>query len=187
MQLFLLRDIIFIVACATIFDWRENMEPLMKYINRIHRCAGQYRNVRLPKTELKSHQHVYILHVCRNPGISQEQLAKRICVNKSSVTRQLCILEKNGYIMRRPDSEDRRLLRVYPTSEAEGIYPEVVRIMKEWNDLLFTELNEKEREQFKEMLKRVTDRAIKAVEDENGIIPDTDDIQLSDNIYDKEA
>ena len=96
-------------------------------------------------------------------------------------------MEKNGYIMRRPDSEDRRLLRVYPTSEAEGIYPEVVRIMKEWNDLLFTELNEKEREQFKEMLKRVTDRAIKAVEDENGIIPDTDDIQLSDNIYDKEA
>ena len=140
------------------------MDSLMKYINRVYRCAGRYRSERLPKTELGAHQHIYIFQICRRPGISQEQLAKRICVNKSNVTRQLGLLEKQGYVLRRPDGEDRRVLRVYPTRRAEELYPNVLRIMQEWNALLFAELSDGEKEQFVHLLARVTDRAIEAVE-----------------------
>lgn len=154
-----------IVAHATILC-REGikLDSLMKYINRVYRCAGRYRSERLPKTELGAHQHIYIFQICRRPGISQEQLAKRICVNKSNVTRQLGLLEKQGYVLRRPDGEDRRVLRVYPTRRAEELYPNVLRIMQEWNALLFAELSDGEKEQFVHLLARVTDRAIEAVE-----------------------
>jgi MarR family transcriptional regulator for hemolysin len=154
------------------------MDSLMKYINRIHRCAGQYRSVRLPKNELRPHQHIYIFHVCRNPGISQEELTKLICVNKSSVTRQLSMLEKHGYITRETDKDDRRMMRVYPTQEAEELYPKVVCIMKEWNELLLDELSFAEKEQFIKILERLTNRAIQAVEGDNGEIPDFEEYQI---------
>lgn len=148
------------------------MDSLMKYINRIHRCAGQYRSARLPRTELGAHQHIYIFHVCRQPGISQEQLAQRICVNKSNVTRQLSLLEQHGYVTRCPDRDDRRILRVYPTQSAQELYPHVLRIMREWNALLLEEFPEGEKEQFIHMLMRATARALAAVAGEDGYIPD---------------
>ena len=150
------------------------MDSLMKYINRIHRCAGQYRSARLPKTELRAHQHIYIFHICRHPGISQEQLAKRICVNKSNVTRQLNNT-RSRVITRRPDDADRRILRVFPTPLAEGLYPRVLHIMQEWNALLLAELSDGEKAQFIGLLERITARAIRAVEGKDGLIPDPED------------
>lgn len=155
------------------------MESIMKYINKIHRCAGQYRSARLPQSELRAHQHIYIFQICRNPGISQEQLAKRICVNKSNVTRQLCLLEKQGYVCRCLDKEDRRILRVFPTERAEQMYPYVLKMMREWNALLLAELSEEEKEQFIAILERTMVRAIRAVEGEDGLIPDLEDIDTS--------
>ena len=55
-------------------------------------------------------------------------------------------------------------MRVYPTRRAEELYPNVLRIMQEWNALLFAELSDGEKEQFIRLLARVTDRAIEAVE-----------------------
>lgn len=148
------------------------MDSLMKYINRIHRCSGQYRSMRLKKGDLRPHQHIYIFHVCKRPGISQEQLAKIICVNKSNVTRQLSQLEKDGYVKRTPDEYDRRIMQVYPTQKAQAIYPEITSVMAEWNGLLLKELTEEEKEFFKAILERITKKAVKAVESEDGIIPD---------------
>lgn len=143
------------------------MDSLMKYINRIHRCAGQYRSARLPQSELAAHQHIYIFHICRRPGISHEQLAKLICVNKSNVTRQVSLLEQHGYITRSPDESDRRVSRLYPTDQARELYPHVLRIMQEWNALLLTELSADEKGQFVHILERITNRAIRAAEGEN--------------------
>ena len=74
------------------------MESLMKYVNHTARCATLYRSTQMCGTGLKGCQHGYIFQVCQNPGISQEQLAKNLSVNKSSVTRQLSALEQNGFV-----------------------------------------------------------------------------------------
>ena len=49
---------------------------------------------------------------------SQEQLVKEIYVHKSSVARQLALLEQNGFITRSACPSDRRQLLVYPTEKA---------------------------------------------------------------------
>ena len=53
-------------------------------------------------------------------GISQEKLAKMIYINKSNVTRNLAVLEKNGYIERRPAENDKRVMLVFPTQKAQA-------------------------------------------------------------------
>lgn len=144
------------------------MDSLMKYVSRIHRCAGRYRADKIDG--LNGFQHTYIFHICKRPGISQEELARHICVNKSNVTRQLGALEQSGFVRREPDTEDRRMLRVFPTEKAEAAYPRVRALMEEWNGLLLEDFTPEERAVLTSLLDRATRKAIAAVEP-----PDTEE------------
>ena len=94
------------------------MPTLMRQINVISRCGGRFRTEKLKEFGLCAPHHSYILNICNHPGISQEQLAEHICVDKSNVTRQLAYLENEGYVERKQSETDRRVTLVYPTEKA---------------------------------------------------------------------
>lgn len=120
-------------------------QPLMGRINRISRCFTLYRNNQLEQEGLNGYQHLYILRVCRKPGISQEQLVKEIYVHKSSVARQLALLEQNGFITRTACPLDRRQLLVYPTEKALRVLPLVREVIDRWNACLLKDFSPDER------------------------------------------
>ena len=140
------------------------MDSLMKYISRTHRLAGQYRSTCVPCAGINSCQHIYIFQVCKHPGISQDQLSKLIGVNKSNVTRQLSVLEQNGFVTRQPDPKDRRALQVFPTEKALQLFPQVQSVMREWNRLLLEDFTEEEQKTLASMLERVMEKAVATVE-----------------------
>ena len=105
------------------------MRGIMKYINRINRSTGIVYNQRLREFGINHCQHPYIIQICRHPGISQEELARAICVNKSNVARQLAVLEADGLLTRTPDPEDRRVMQVFPTEKMEALLPCVREVM----------------------------------------------------------
>ncbi len=142
------------------------MGALMKYINRISRCSSLFKNGKLEHKGLNGYQHVYIRNICREPGISQDNLAKSIYVNKSSVTRQLALLEQNGFITRRPSDKDRRVMQVYPTQKALNILPEIKRLSAEWESAITTDLTDKERSLFLSILERIMEKAAEKVDQE---------------------
>lgn len=135
------------------------MPSISRYINVISRCGNMYRNERLKDTDLGTAHHTYLFTICRNPGISQERLARMIYINKSNVTRNLAVLEKNGYIERRPSEQDKRVMLVYPTQKAEDTLPKLRQIMRDWNDLVAADLTEDELEQLRDILSRIAARA----------------------------
>ena len=135
------------------------MESFMKYINRISRCSDMYRGSRLRASGLNSCQHIYILKICQNPGISQDELSRLSYVNKSNVTRQLAALEENGFIRREADSGERRVQLVYPTQKADDICPRVRELMQAWNRRLTEDFSDEERELLLAMLKRMMEKA----------------------------
>ena len=69
------------------------MPHIIKTMNEITRCGMQYRTDNLEPFGLKSCHASYLLEICRNPGISQDTLARRICINKSNIARQIVVLE----------------------------------------------------------------------------------------------
>lgn len=135
------------------------MPSISRYINVISRCGTMYRNERLKSTDLGTAHHTYLFTICRNPGISQEKLARMIYINKSNVTRNLAVLEKNGYIERRPAENDKRVMLVYPTQKAEDTLPKLREIMHDWNELVAADLSEDELEQLRAILARIAERA----------------------------
>ncbi len=142
------------------------MDSLMRSINRTHRCSKRYYNEKLNSDGLSGSQQIYIFQICRHPGISQEQLSQRIVVNKSNVTRQLSVLEQNGFIRRQPSPEDKRVLQVFPTEKAEALYPKVLELMRIWNNLLLEDFSEEEKNLLLSMMQRIQEKALLLAEEE---------------------
>lgn len=143
------------------------LETIIKYISKTWRCSILYRNDKLEDEGLNGYQHTYILRICENPGISQEQLAKMIYINKSNVTRQLALLEQNGFITRYPSEKDKRVMQVFPTQRSFDIYPKVYNLLSDWNSYLTEDFTEEERNQLYSMMKQVMNKAILRVENES--------------------
>ena len=135
------------------------MPSLMRYINVISRCGMLWRADKLRGTGLKPGQASYILTLCHSPGLSQEQVARRIYIDKSNVTRHLAALEREGFVERRQSETDRRVSLVYPTEKAYAILPRVKEITREWNEYLTEGWSEEEIAAMKDFIARISDRA----------------------------
>ena len=135
------------------------MHPFMKQISVIYRCAMMYRENELGETGLAGNHTPCLLALYRNPGISQEELARQVHNNKSTITRQLAALEAGGYVRREPSPDDRRATLVYPTEKALALQGRIRSILRGWNDYLTADLTEDERETLSRLIERVTERA----------------------------
>ena len=135
------------------------MPDLMHHITDIARCAALYRQEELACLGLKSCHSSYIDAVCTCPGITQDQLARRIFINKSNVARQLVILEEDGYVERRPSPDDKRAIQVFPTQKARDAMPEIIRIFRVWESFVAQDLSEEERKALAAMLEKMKSRS----------------------------
>lgn len=140
------------------------MSTIMRKINILTRTEGVYRTDKLAIDELKGWHHSYILAICANPGLSQDELARHISVNKSNVTRNLTHLEEQGYVKRVVSEKDRRIINVFPTEKMLEILPQVKAITLEWNEYLANDLSKEEFEQFQNVLERLVKKAEKYVQ-----------------------
>ena len=144
--------------------------PFMKHLGEVWRCANLYRTAQYTALGIGSYQDSYILHICRNPGISQEELARLIYVHKSNVARQLASLEEKGFITRRPAPQDKRSLLVYPTQKALDVIPTIRDVHRVWNEKILAGFSEEERalvSQFADRLAENAKRILSADKGEN--------------------
>lgn len=145
------------------------MASFMKQISIISRCAIQYRGERLASLGLNGCHIEYILNICRLPGITQDRLAQVIHVNGSSVTRQLALLEENGFVERRRSLADRRMVEVYPTQKASDSLPSVREALQDWSGYLTAGFTADEKVCLTHLLERVCEKAERFAEDMPGL------------------
>ncbi len=87
----------------------------IEYIGRLHHMA--FRSV-LQENSLPPAQVGALKVIIRSPGMSQRELADALRIQRATATVMLQKMEKAGFIDRRPDREDQRISRIYPTQTA---------------------------------------------------------------------
>ena len=137
-------------------------------LNITGRCTQMQRGEKLRNYGICGGQVPYLLRLCRCPGLSQEEIARALYVNKSTAARQIANLEKAGYVERRPSPDDRRRQLVYPTERALEILPEIREAVHGWNDYLLDGFSEAERAQLQSMMEKVSERARAYIDREVG-------------------
>ena len=135
------------------------MSKFMKMLNNISRSQAIYRHSRVSAKDLQASHYAFVLAICHEPGRSQEELARELCINKSTVARALNHLEEQGYITRNLLPHDRRQFAVYPTERMLSVLPEIKAVSTEWMTLLSDGIPEDELQIFNTVLERMQAKA----------------------------
>ncbi len=147
------------VAIATILFERYIMSKFMKTLNNISRSQAIYRHSRISAEDLQPGHYAFVLAICREPGRSQEELARELCLNKSTVARNINYLEEKGYVFRNPIPKDKRQFAVEPTEKMLKVLPEIKTASIEWMALLSEGIEQEELAIFNSVLDRMQERA----------------------------
>lgn len=140
------------------------MQKFMKMLNNISRSQAIYRHSKISADDLQPTQYAFVLAICREPGRSQEELARELCINKSTVARNLNPLEENGYIIREPLPNDKRQFCVFPTPKMLAVLPEIKSASSKWMKLLSDGIAQSELDVFNSVLERMQERARKIID-----------------------
>ncbi len=140
------------------------MSKFMKMLNNISRSQAIYRQSKISADDLHASHYAFVLSICREPGRSQEELARELCLNKSTVARTLTSLEENGYVKRNALPNDKRQFSVYPTEKMLLVLPKLRKASREWMELLSEGIPEDELVIFNSVLERMQNRAREIIE-----------------------
>lgn len=108
-----------------------------------------------------SGQYMFIIGIYENPGLTQDQLAEVISINKGTVANVLKTLEKDGFVERRQNVKDKRIHNLYLTEKGIHSYVLIKKAVEEWNDLLLRDIPKDEVEKLDLLLRKITDNAKK--------------------------
>jgi DNA-binding MarR family transcriptional regulator len=98
---------------TTIAALAEQME---RDLSGIRRALRRPLDAEVAKGELTAPQTSVMQVVVRQDGISLKDLSKEVSLAHSTVSGIVDRLEKRGLLSRRPDPQDGRISRVYPTA-----------------------------------------------------------------------
>jgi DNA-binding MarR family transcriptional regulator len=100
-------------------------------------------------------QWVLLSIVSQNPGITQTEIAKIGLKDKTNVTRILDVLEKNNLTVRKSDKNNRRIYKIFLTSDGERNLIRMNSLAKKVEEAAANIFSEKELHELKKSLKKI--------------------------------
>ena len=101
-----------------------------------------------PLIGINNSQYMFLIKICRSPGILQDSLLNMFYVHPSNIVRTVATLEKQGMITRSPNDKDKRTCKLYPTERALSIIDEIQMICEKTEALLLQGMSESEQNLF---------------------------------------
>ncbi|WP_296889188.1 MarR family winged helix-turn-helix transcriptional regulator [uncultured Methanobrevibacter sp.] len=126
--------------------------PTTPFVSLIYRSHAKYLNKKMQSVNLTFGLYPFLIEIYNNEGISQEDLAKILYLNESTVTRNLEKLEKRGLIVRTPNKR-KKIINI--TDEGREIAKMVMDYDEKWDEIIKKDLNEEEYNNFKKTLIKI--------------------------------
>ena len=131
------------------------MKKILREIGMIARALDSISNIEFKEFDLTKGQYLYLVRICENPGIIQEQLVDMIKVDRSTATRAIQKLEINGFIEKKEDPHNKKIKRLFPTEKGKKVYPFIKRENDYSNLVALEGFSEKEAETTFDLLQRI--------------------------------
>lgn len=131
-------------------------EALGKYISILYRQGNAFLTKKYSKYNIGSGQYMFLIQLYANDGLSQEELASRLNIDKGTTARAIKKLQDEGYIVRETDEDDKRAYKIFLTEKAKEIKEGFFQILGQWNDILTSGLTAEEVEIVLKLMKKVS-------------------------------
>lgn len=132
------------------------MFDVIREIGAITRKTQMRSNAEFRDLGLDNNGFIYIIRICEAPGMFIAALADSVQIDRTTAFRTVKKLVAASWLVLEPDSEDKRLRRVFPTTKAKEIYPRLHAFEQASSDELLKNLNSNEREQLRQLIGRLS-------------------------------
>jgi len=120
-----------------------------------HRKSLQYVAERLKDCDIDVGQFFFLRYILKHQGISQEEIAGNLYLDKTTVSKGVNQLVKRGYIQKKTNPKDKRQNRLLITQKAVQMEGKIDTIYQDINVFLFNGLTEKELNQLTAILQKI--------------------------------
>lgn len=97
-------------------------EPIGRYISQIYRKGNSFISKEISKFGIGSGQIMFLMQLYKKDGISQEELAENLHIDKGTTCRAIKKLEEESFLIRVKDENDKRAYKLYLT-ESPFLFP----------------------------------------------------------------
>ena len=126
----------------------KSTDDTQRKITKIAREAAKF-TVQTMKAEGIGTAEFDFIHLVRHkPGITQAEIRETLKIDKGAAARRAASLEAKGYLVRKPNPEDKRSQLLFATEKAEELKNSKASIEDAFYDWLIADLSEADRREF---------------------------------------
>ncbi|MCY6483084.1 MarR family transcriptional regulator [Clostridium aestuarii] len=130
---------------------------ILREIGELSRTIHAIVEIKFKKLNLQKGQFIYLTRVYENPGINLIQLSSLLKVDKTTTTKVIQKLIKEGFILKSKDNTDKRSYQLYPTSKASNTYEEIIEEENRAIEICFKNFDKKQKESVYELIKKMNE------------------------------
>ena len=139
------------------------MNDFGKEFSIIHRYSRVYMSNLLMEYNIPGSAVPYFMEICAHPGISQEQIAKNLKIDKGAVARIVKAMLDAGILERRHNPDDKRGYQLYPTEKMKELNKKNEEAREKLEKVLTEGMSEEEIQMCSMLLKKMAENLVNAV------------------------
>ncbi len=130
----------------------DPMDTPFKSISILYRKSHIWLNNGCAGYDLTAAQAVVILIVCDFSVLTQDDITKRLSLDKSVIAKTVTKLVKTGFLVRTTNAKDKRTFDIRPTQKALDVYPFIKKEIENCFQRMTQQMTETERDEFQRLL-----------------------------------
>jgi len=127
-------------------------------LSQVCRMTGHRVRRHMEKIGLHRGQGFALIHLWHKDGLPQRDLARSMHISPASVTNMLQRMERDGWVERRRDEVDQRIVRVFAADKAKRMRLEAKQVFQDIENELNSVYTPEEQVTLKQLLMKLHDR-----------------------------
>ncbi|MEW9700004.1 MarR family winged helix-turn-helix transcriptional regulator [Paenibacillus sp. SI8] len=137
-----------------------------RWVSLLYRYGQMYIGEHLKNYDIGRGQHIFLNALYKEDGLTQEELAEYLKIDKGTTAKALKKLEEQGYITRTVSRKDKRCNEVHLTEKALLIKDDVRKVLVDWRERLTYGMTEEEKEMAHSILEKMGNNAARFAEEQ---------------------
>ena len=112
-----------------------------RLISVLYRKNQMFLSQALKPYGVTTAEYPLLITLNNSDGITQEEIAGRISMDKSAVARAIQTLEAKGFVSKSKDLKDQRSNRIFLSSKGREVQESIEKVLNELNDLIMKDID----------------------------------------------
>lgn len=134
---------------------KKDRQTAVQKMGIVSRLAWEYAREKMDTDGLSSVQNKVCIAIYNDPGLSQDDVAHELGMDKSSIAKLIAKLMEGNYVTRETNPQDRREYKLYLDKRGEKAVNELVSYLNEFQERFISSIRPELLDELNEALTQI--------------------------------